>query len=119
MTLRERSPEEVFCALLGYKYIFMSQTKDIDKNVETCPFQKMQEVMKKLGPRRDGSTISTTRWLTDSFSEICSALAKFAEASDALYGGMNCLLTNQREKPLLDFANTEVCKKKRVLCYFL
>lgn len=69
MNLRKKKAEVVYFASLGYKYIFMFRTKEIDKNVETRWLYEMQEVIKKLGEGMNGSKINTAKWRTTTFLE--------------------------------------------------
>lgn len=69
--------------------------QDIDKKVEACRFQEIQEVIKVIEPGRNGSKSNIARSRTASLFCICSASAKSTGASDALYGKADCLLSNK------------------------
>lgn len=111
---RKKYGKGIFITLFGYKYIFLPRTKDIDNNIETCCFQKIQEVINKLGSERNGSKINTVRWWTASLLEICSASAKSTVASDALNGGVDCLFNNEpARKAFLKFHKHDGLNEKK------
>lgn len=73
----------------------MSRIKEIEKNVEARRFQRMQEMIKKLGEGRNGSKIVIARGRTASFLEIRAASARSTEASSVPYEGVDCFFKNK------------------------
>lgn len=71
-SFRNKSANDEFVALLGYKFNFAFCGKDLDRNLKISRFEKMKEVIDNFGFADKSIKPDTSKWDTESLTVVHS-----------------------------------------------